>query len=125
MLGLFQVLLSNKSALDKGEFYHFMRPLFGDGLIAADSNIWRRNRKIVAPALNALKVKSFTSVFVEGSEKLTDSWIKRVGRPFEPYTEVSKAAFGFTMSKLVHFVLLRLAGNKVQKNFDNSDLHNF
>lgn len=96
---ILQAVLSNKSALDKGDFYHFMRPLFGDGLIASDSQIWQVNRKFVAPTLNALKVKSLISVFAEGTSKLVQDLSDKTGKSFEPYADVSKTAFGFTIRK--------------------------
>jgi len=77
-----------------------MRPLFGEGLIAADSKIWQKNRKIVAPTLNALKIKSLSHVFVEGSARLVEIWREKCdGGKFEPYADVSKTAFGFTLSE--------------------------
>ncbi|MDZ4381002.1 MAG: cytochrome P450 [Parvibaculum sp.] len=46
-----------------------LRPLLGNGLLTAEGNTWRRNRKLAAPIFQHSSVRDFAPLFVRAAER--------------------------------------------------------
>jgi cytochrome P450 len=46
-----------------------LRPLLGNGLLTAEGNTWRRNRKLAAPIFQRSSVRDFAPLFVRAAER--------------------------------------------------------
>lgn len=53
---------------------YVVEPLFGDGLSLADGSEHRRKRKLVAPALYASRIKTYSHVMSQYVSEMVDSW---------------------------------------------------
>lgn len=76
------VLVTNAENYPKDENQlSILKPLLGNGLLTADGNIWKRNRKLAAPIFQHSSVKDFAPLFVAVAERSLDRILAN-GEPF-------------------------------------------
>ncbi|KAF5304212.1 hypothetical protein FQR65_LT08019 [Abscondita terminalis] len=75
----FEIVMNSPYALQKGEWYKFIKPLIGEGLFTADVPKWKIRRKSIMPTFNQKILDSFVPVFVEQSNILIERLEKEVG----------------------------------------------
>ncbi|XP_063233543.1 cytochrome P450 4C1-like [Bacillus rossius redtenbacheri] len=66
------VILSSSKTLNKPMFYKTLKVLFGDSLLTAESEDWKRYRNILDPAFRNHIIDSYVSTFHEKSQRLAD-----------------------------------------------------
>lgn len=62
-----EAILTAPAALEKADFFEFIRPWLGDGLLTAPVTKWKPHRKIILPAFNQKILDSFIGIFNEQS----------------------------------------------------------
>lgn len=70
-----RVLVDNHPNYNKDSpFYHMLRWFFGDGMIASDGEIWKRQRRLAQPAFARRKLEALAPMMVEQTELALSSW---------------------------------------------------
>ena len=70
-----RVLLDNHTNYDKNSpFYHMLRWFFGDGMIASDGQLWKRQRRLTQPAFQRSKIEALTPMIVSCTEQAMREW---------------------------------------------------
>ncbi|XP_075226509.1 cytochrome P450 4C1-like isoform X1 [Lycorma delicatula] len=82
-----QTILTNNTLLTKSEFYDFMKPWIGTGLITSSGEEWHRQRKILAPAFQFKILQRFIVNFSSNTNTLVHTLKNEVGKPGFDITE--------------------------------------
>jgi cytochrome P450 len=70
-----RVNVSHADNYDKLETYDVVRELLlGDGLVASRGDLWRRQRRLMAPFFTPRAIEQYLPVFVSDTEALLDRW---------------------------------------------------
>jgi cytochrome P450 len=73
--GVRRVLLDNVANYPKQELSNrIFTAMFGEGLLSAEPAMWRRHRKIMAPAFDPRSVASYAPAMAAASQAFTDHW---------------------------------------------------
>jgi cytochrome P450 len=73
--GVRHVLLDNAQNYKKSELSRrILEPGLGRGLITTDGELWRRHRRIMAPAFDPRSVAGYASVMTEVTEEMLAQW---------------------------------------------------
>ncbi|XP_029344467.1 cytochrome P450 4C1 isoform X2 [Acyrthosiphon pisum] len=80
-----QIVLNNSKALQKDRFYEFIKNIFGEGLLTAPVDKWRKHRRLITPLFNANLLSQFFPVFNEKNKILIRNLKKELGKtqPFD------------------------------------------
>lgn len=67
-----------------------LRQIWGEGLLTADGDAWRRQRQRIQPAFHKDHVESFAQTVATEAERTGDAWTvaARSGEPLDVYTEM-------------------------------------
>jgi cytochrome P450 len=60
-----ELLLGNAHALQKDQFTAQLARVLGQGLVTSEGELWRRQRKLLAPSFQPKQIESFAEVMVE------------------------------------------------------------
>ena len=97
------VLVGNHANYHKGRIIRqILGPALGEGLLTAEGDTWRRNRRIAAPAFLPRRLGHVAEVVVEESERMLDAWAGR-NEPFD----IGKDMMGLTMSVVARALFSR------------------
>jgi cytochrome P450 len=70
-----RVTVSNRQNYDKLHSYDSVRKyLLGDGLVASTGELWRRQRKLMAPFYTPKGVQAYAALMIRDGERLVDRW---------------------------------------------------
>ncbi len=69
-----EVLIGKSKVFKKDAITHDLEELLGQGLLTAEGEYWRRNRKIAAPALKRKQIASYADTMVSLTAKHMDAW---------------------------------------------------
>ncbi|MEJ2008663.1 MAG: cytochrome P450 [Acidobacteriota bacterium] len=69
-----QVLVTNQSNFVKSRDYRVLVRVMGEGLLTAEGEVWRRQRRVVQPAFNHENIVSYGDVMVECATQMLDGW---------------------------------------------------
>jgi cytochrome P450 len=73
--GIRRVLLDNVANYPKEELSNrFFTAMFGEGLLSAEPDMWKRHRKIMAPAFAPAVVASYASAMAAQSQVFAERW---------------------------------------------------
>lgn len=86
-----EIILNSQVHLEKSDEYRFFKPWLGDGLLISKGDIWRRHRKLIAPAFHQNVLKSFMSTFYSNSKVLVEKMYKEIGKEFDVHIYLSEA----------------------------------
>ena len=74
------VLLANHANYRKSHFSrNLLGPLLGNGLLTSEGELWRRQRRIAAPAFHARRTAEFVATMGSCSEAMLTRWAARSG----------------------------------------------
>jgi cytochrome P450 len=95
-----QVLLTNHVNYGKSNFVrHMLGPVLGNGLLISEGELWRRQRRIMAPAFHTRRIADFVAVMASCAEAALTRW-QTLPQPFDITAEMrdlSLAIIGRTM----------------------------
>jgi len=102
---LHHILVTEASKFNKDNDYKNPKSglarFLGNGILTSDGEFWKRQRKLVAPALHAKRVASYADLIVEHTSKMLDGW--RSGT----HMEISREMLSVTM-KIIAEILFHL-----------------
>ena len=74
-VGVKRVLVDNVANYPRGEMQlRMFRALFGEGLLGTDGELWRRHRRIMAPAFDPRSVASYGPAITRACESFYPGW---------------------------------------------------
>lgn len=73
------VLVKNQRNYIKGIGYDSFRLLVGQGLVTSDGELWRQQRKLMAPSFTPSAITQFFEMMVEVTERMIARWQPLVG----------------------------------------------
>jgi cytochrome P450 len=100
-----QVLQETGKSFDKNSvIYNRFRNAFGNGLVVADGDRWRRQRKLMQPMFGHMAVKQFFDLMVESACQMADRWEPtcRSGKVFDIADEMSRVTLQIAGRALFH-----------------------
>jgi cytochrome P450 len=82
------VLLTHQRNYRKSDFLRsILGPLLGEGLLISEGELWRRQRRIAAPAFHARRVAEFVTAMTACTDATLARW-DRMSGPFDMATEM-------------------------------------
>lgn len=72
-----QVLLNKDESFEKDAFTRALQVLIGQGLLTSEGELWRRQRKLIAPSLQPKQIATYATAFVARSEDRLQAWRER------------------------------------------------
>lgn len=72
----------------------------GEGVLAADNDHWRRQRKLMLPAFRRPNVAEFAALMAATTEEHVDSWLGRPSGQFDVVDAMSKLTFSIVAKSL-------------------------
>jgi cytochrome P450 len=70
-----QVLQETNKSFDKHSvIYNRFRNAFGNGLVVAEGDRWRRQRKLMQPMFGPNAIKQFFALMVDSAEQMAQRW---------------------------------------------------
>jgi len=98
-----QVLQDTNKTFDKNTIiYKRFRNAFGDGLVVAEGERWKRQRKLLQPMFGQLAVERYFDIMVDAANALADGW-----------DQSSKYRGPFDVAKEMNDVTLEIAGRSL------------
>jgi cytochrome P450 len=86
---------TNKSFDKRSVIYDRFRHVFGDGLVVAEGDRWKRQRKLMQPMFVPGAVKQFFEIMVDASQQMLARWERR--RPTQSVFNVADEMSGITL----------------------------
>src|SRR5579862_1151773 len=84
-----QVLLTNQANYRKSHFQrNLLGPLLGNGLLISEGELWRRQRRIAAPAFHSRRIAEFLATMGACSEAMLERW-RGLSGPFDVAAEMT------------------------------------
>ena len=68
------VLVRQNERFEKGLAIQILKPMFGEGLLSAEHETWRRQRVLLQPAFRRDAIARYSKVMVESAQTLLESW---------------------------------------------------
>src|SRR4029453_18587683 len=88
------ILQENQRNYVKGVSYESLRILLGDGLLTADGDLWRRQRRLIQPAFLKQTLIGKLPIVADCVGRLIERFDQRVGGPpFDLVPEMMRLAF--------------------------------
>ncbi|KAF5289775.1 hypothetical protein FQA39_LY03692 [Lamprigera yunnana] len=84
-----EVLLSSNIHIDKAKEYELFQPWFGNGLLISTGQLWKKHRKIIAPAFHLSVLKGFMNLFNANSRDVVETLKKENGKTFDCHDYMS------------------------------------
>ena len=69
-----EVLLREASSFHKDAISQELEVLLGRGLLISEDDFWRRQRKLIAPALQRRQIAHYADVMVSQTERMVEKW---------------------------------------------------
>ncbi len=69
-----QVLVQDWRKFEKGTGLKRSKPLFGNGLLTSEGELWRRQHKLIMPIFHRERVESYGAMMVDEAESCTGLW---------------------------------------------------
>ncbi|MBL8600810.1 MAG: cytochrome P450 [Myxococcales bacterium] len=75
-----QVLLKQHAVFTKDWFLRDMKRFLGEGLLTAEGDFWKRQRRLAQPAFHRERIARYADVMVSAASKLADRWVRGEAR---------------------------------------------
>ncbi|GMQ88895.1 MAG: hypothetical protein BMS9Abin09_0336 [Gammaproteobacteria bacterium] len=105
-----RVLVSNHRNYTKGVGIERVRVLLGNGLMASEGELWRKQRRMLQSAFHKPKIASFFPVYFQQATELAGRWLlsARQGEPVDITEAVSETTLLAVLQALFSEDLIRL-----------------
>ena len=90
------VLIDNAKNYIKSRNYDGLRLLLGQGLVTSEGELWRKQRKLVAPAFTPQRVPSYVPTFVRAAEDAVAGWEQELRHAKSADVEIHHAMMALT-----------------------------
>lgn len=90
------VLIDNAKNYTKSRNYDGLRLVLGQGLVTSESELWKKQRRLVAPAFTPQRVPTYVPTFVKAAEDAVEVWSKELARKPSTDVEVHHAMMALT-----------------------------
>src|SRR4051794_12531421 len=75
---IYEILVTKNAQFYKGSMYRNRKAglarFLGNGLLTSDGEFWKRQRKLVAPALHARRIEAYAETMVQVTRDMIDGW---------------------------------------------------
>lgn len=105
------VLRDNGKNYRKSDNYRFLKPLIGNGVVISEGELWRRQRRLIAPEFIKNRIEEFLPRIVKSFETVSDQWDREPGDANRDYSSelmkvtlvaVGDVLFGTETRELAH-----------------------
>ncbi len=87
------VSITNRQNYDKLKSYNLTRRyLLGDGLVASTGDLWRRQRKLMAPFYTPRGIQTYAEIMLRDGQRLADRW-QELARRTDPVEIAEEMTF--------------------------------
>ena len=90
------VLVENAKNYRKSRNYAGLKLILGNGLVTSEGELWKKQRKLVAPAFTPRRVESFVPTFVRCARDMTAGWDRLLEKEREPILDLHAAMMEVT-----------------------------
>ena len=95
------VMVDNWRNYRKSDFYNKLRPLFGEGIVTNDGDLWRRQRQLMNPAFHGDSLQRIGQVMRNATAEMISAWRDRpAGQAFDMATEITDLSLAIVMESL-------------------------
>lgn len=94
-----QVLAIQQKNFVKHFVLGLLRPVLGDGLLTNEGDEWLRERRLIQPAFQRLRIEDYTGVIVAEAKQLADSW--HAGETIDLHAEMMHVTLAITAKALL------------------------
>jgi cytochrome P450 len=86
-----RVLQDNSANYRRSPLNDLLKPVMGEGLLTADGELWRRQRRLMQPAFHPRKIQDFLALMATATDDLARDWrqVAASGRPTDIMTDMS------------------------------------
>lgn len=92
------VLVTNWRNYRKSDFYNKLRPLFGEGIVTNDGDLWRRQRQLMNPAFHGDSLQRIGQIMRTATDEKISTWRNRpAGQAFNMSTEITELSLAIVM----------------------------
>jgi cytochrome P450 len=109
-----RVFQDNHFNYEKGERYRrALEPLFGSGLLTAEGDLWRRQRRLIQPAFHRTHHPDYAKAIVAATRERLDTWREaaRAGTPLDLRMEMT----ALTLAVLMKTIFGRSTGDDIHE----------
>ncbi|XP_047003514.1 cytochrome P450 4C1-like [Schistocerca americana] len=86
-------IMSSSEIIDKSNFYAFLYPWLGQGLLTSTGSKWHTHRKMITPAFHFRILDNFVEIFAENGEILVEKLKPKAdGKDFDIYPFITRCA---------------------------------
>lgn len=100
-----EVLMNRNDAFVKDAFTHDLEELLGKGLLTSEGELWRRQRKLAAPALKRKQIEAYADWMVDLTERQLQDWTN--GQEIELHHEMMALTLKIVVKTLFNVEMQR------------------
>jgi len=96
------VLVNDRDSYRRSKEVRNLRPIFGNGLLASDGDLWRKQRRLIQPAFHHDAILRYATVMIDGITRAMSGWrtgeVRDIHRDMVAYTRdvICQTMFGGT-----------------------------
>lgn len=68
------LVLNHRNFVKHGFFWDQWRPVFGEGLLTSEGDVWKRQRTLSQPAFHRERINAYSKMMVDITKRITDEW---------------------------------------------------
>ena len=68
------LVLNHRNFIKHGFFWDQWRPVFGEGLLTSEGDVWKRQRTLSQPAFHRDRINAYSKMMVDITKRITDEW---------------------------------------------------
>jgi cytochrome P450 len=80
------VLVNDAASYGRSAEMRHLRPIFGNGLVSSEGDLWRSQRRRIQPSFNSQKLASYTTIMVDAIHERAQRW--NSGQTLEIHSEM-------------------------------------
>jgi cytochrome P450 len=93
-----RVLFAEQSKFVKPTAFQAVKPMFGDGLLTSEGNVWRKQRAVIQPLFHKQSIDRYAGVVVQSTAAMMESWDQNGSR--DAYEDLSELALEIVLRSL-------------------------